>query len=95
MSFILTDDQQHVRLKSYDAKIKGKIATLSVTVEVTDTFELGMLLRGLERLMEETARPQRAKQPPEPPQDITPRSKKLSRQPPLALPPPDRSEFDL
>ncbi len=50
MAFIVTDGQPHVRLKTYDATIKGKTALLRVTIEVTDTFELTLMLSGLERL---------------------------------------------
>lgn len=90
MSFFLSETNEHVRLKSYDATIKGGKTTLRITVEVTDPYELSFLLRALEEL-------QTAPKKPAPTTgsghrsatDITPRNK-LSQQVMLALPAPRR-----
>ena len=41
------------RLKSYSASTKGKVSVVKVEIEVTDAFDLGSLLSGLDRTMEE------------------------------------------
>ena len=46
MSFFLSETNEHVRLKSYDATIKGGKTTLRITVEVTDPYELSFLRSG-------------------------------------------------
>lgn len=94
MMFILSDTSEHVRLKSYDANVKGKTATLRITVEVTDTFELGYILRGLEELMaapKQKPPRSRADRHPAPPTS----RKKLAQQVMLALPPPRRDAEDV
>lgn len=84
--FILTDGSEHVRLKSYDANVKGKTATLRIIVEVRDTYELSYLLRGLEELMAGSKQ--------KPPSDTNGQRKRIARQQPLlALPPPRRDDL--
>ncbi len=49
MSGIYWTDE-HGRLKSYSAAVKGTKAVLKIELEVFDHFELGSLLSNLERL---------------------------------------------
>lgn len=92
MTFILTGGSEHVRLKSYDATIKGKTTLLRITVEVTDSWELSYLLRGLEDL--DAQQKQEKARAREPAQRAASTRKKIEKQVMLALPPPRRDEWE-
>jgi hypothetical protein len=86
MSIYLSKENPHVRLKSYDATIKGQKTTLRITVEVTDPYELSFLLKSLEEL--QTA-PRKQRQTADPERrPLTERQTAISRVPMLALPAP-------
>lgn len=90
---IVSGNDEHVRLKSYDATVKGKTSTLKITLEVTDTFALSYLLRQLEDLMAaepEKPAPKRRRKDESMPRDAD--RKRLEGQRLLALPPPDYTE---
>lgn len=90
MTVFLHGDGEHVRLKSYDATIKGKTTLLRVVLEVTDPYELSHILMSLERTQAEQA----AKRKPPSAKEL--RSDhgqtKIERQTLLALPPPNYDE---
>lgn len=87
---IISDRSEHVRLKSYGAVTKGKVSVVTIAVEVTDTFELSMLLRELESLSEATKAAKRHVEPKAEPKPRTQR--KLGHQQMLALPAPQRDD---
>lgn len=84
MSFFgIGSEDEHVRLKSYGAVIKGPVAILRLEIEVRDTYELGFMLRGLEELQQAgKARPKRPAKAAE--------QKKIGHQARLALPAPNQ-----
>jgi len=90
MAVFLHGDDEHVRLKSYDATIKGKTTLLRVVIEVTCPYELSHILMSLERAQAEQAakrNPPAAKR-----RGSDHGHKKIERQTLLALPPPNYDE---
>lgn len=90
MAFFIGGASEHVRLKSYGANVKGPTATLTVTLEVSDTFELSYLLRSLEQLkadQDTAARNRKAAKAGKPAR----KTAQIEHAPLLALPPPRRS----
>jgi hypothetical protein len=87
---IISERDEHVRLKSYDAIVKGKRSLLTVKIEITDRVALSCLLRELEELMEAYAIAARDKAAAAKP--VKPAQRKLSHQPMLALPAPRGDE---
>ena len=85
--FLITDDTEGVRLKSYEAAVKGKVSTVRVIVEVTDAYALAHMLESLEKLVDAGKRAAK-KSAPEPPRRS--RSTVIDHQVLLALPPPSR-----
>ena len=95
---IISSRTEHVRIKSYDANVKGSTSVLTIKLEVTDTYELSYILRSLEELMAEKKSPPavplvRATVEPETRADAKPkgRGKAVAAQTMLALPAPRRS----
>ncbi len=87
--FILSASDEHARLKSYDAAVKGSKAVLRITIEVSDTFTLSYLLRSLGDVQKEQAAAAKRK-----PAEAPAKAKALpqiERQNFLALPPPSRN----
>lgn len=89
MAVFLHGDDEHVRLKSYDATIKGKTTLLRVVLEVTCPYELSHILTSLERSQAEQAA---KRNPPAAKPRGSDRHKKIERQTLLALPPPNYDE---
>lgn len=100
MSMFLITEDGDARLESYDATTKGATTLLRVTVKVTDAYALAHMLESLGRIKqaqasanaEAPAKPTKApKQGNAAPATrlSSTRSKSLSHQPLLALPPPD------
>ena len=93
MGFYINGDSEHVRLKSYEATIKGPTTTLRITIEISDTFELSYILRTLEEMQEQTKAAKRAQARSK--ARHASNHKTIEPQKLLALPPPDQDSEPL
>lgn len=48
--FMLTAEDEHTRLKSYSATVKGRVSVIKVEVECSDLDQFGWFLRSLEQI---------------------------------------------
>lgn len=90
---IIGSSRENTRLKSYEASTKGTASIVTIKIEIDDATELWHVLRELEsvKAQQDAARKAASRKTPAAPKG----ARKIEHTPLLALPPPDRSEFEL
>lgn len=82
---IHTGEDERLKLRSFSARTKGAVATITITVETTDTWALGQTLKELDEVQKGQASLARAKRAAKP----QPTKRLALPAPQLALPAPE------